>query len=431
MTKRIYSWGRTEGQECNLRYPSSAEEVIKIIQNGKKVLPFGKGKSYGDACLNKEGQLISLKNISKILDLDQENGEIECEAGITLKQIQDLIIPLGWILPVVAGTQFITLGGAIANDIHGKNHLAVGSFGNSIKELTLLKSDGIYRVCSNDENDGLFKATVGGAGLTGFIVSAKIKLKAIKSNLLEINYRNFNSFEDFEELLDKNSKSEYAVSWFNCREGKNFRGLMQIANHSQSNEIIPSKKLVSLPIPSIKLINKTSKRIFSYLYYKKQSRLESLNYIDNYINFMHPLDRLHNWNKLYGNKGFYQFQCQLPPEISKEVFKVILAEINRSGEEPFLPVLKPLGEIQSLGILSFPKPGITMSVDFENKGFKTKKLFKKLTEITIDAGGRLYLAKDTLMDSKSFEKSYSNIEVFKTYRDPAISSSLSRRLMGY
>ena len=274
-------------------------------------------------------------------------------------------------------------------------------------------------------------ATLGGVGLTGFIVSAKIKLKSIKSNLLEINYKNFDTFEGFEELLSRNSKSEYAVSWFNCKGGKNFRGLMQIANHSLGNEIIPPKKSVTLPIPSIKLVNKTSKRIFNYLYYNKQSKLENHYHVDNFINFLHPLDRLNNWNKLYGDKGFYQFQCQLPHENSKEVFKIILAEIDKSRQEPFLPVLKPLGEIESLGILSFAKPGITVSVDFENKGSKTKKLFKKLTEITIDAGGRLYLAKDILMDPISFEKSYSNIEVFKTYRDPAISSSLSRRLMGY
>jgi hypothetical protein len=431
MYKKVYSWGRTEGQECSLRYPASVEEILKHIENGKKVLPFGKGKSYGDSCLNKDGQLISLEKISKMLNFDQEKGEIECEAGIILKRIQDLIMPSGWILPVVPGTQFITLGGAISNDVHGKNHLVMGSFGNSIKELSLLRSNGTIKVCSNEKNNELFRATIGGVGLTGFILSAKIKLKAIKSNLLEINYKKFYSYENFEELCNQDPNSEYVVSWLNCREGRNFRGLMKIANHSASNEDIKIKPSLRLPVPSIRFINRTSKKIFSYIYYQKQKQLVNLKQIDNYTNFMYPLDRVNNWNKLYGNKGFYQFQCHLPSESSRETFEVILSEINQSGEEPFLAVLKPFGEIRSLGMLSFPKPGVTFSVDFGNNGFITRKLFQKLTDITIDAGGRLYLAKDNMMDLKSFEKSYSSIEDFSKYRDPAISSSLSRRLMGY
>lgn len=432
MKKKIESWGGTLNSISEFKCPSSSEEILKSIDPSLKVLPYGLGKSYGDTCLNSSGQIFSLKNISSVIDFDEERGIIDCQAGISLEKIQTLIMPKGWILPVISGTKFITLGGAIANDIHGKNHNLEGSFGNFIQEISLLKTDGILLRANSKQNSELFKATIGGIGLTGFIISAKIKLKKIKNNLLDINKKIFFSYDHFQELISLKSNSDYIVSSINCKLDNKFRGVLQFASHSEATfKKIKTKKTLNVPLPKVKIVNKTTKTIFNYFYFNRKFKFTKSNSVDTFENFTHPLDRIKNWNKFYGSKGFYQFQCRLPHYSASNTLRKILLEINKTNQVPFLPVLKVLKVSKKIGHLSFSEEGITFSVDFENRGKDTIKLYKKLSRLIVEAGGRLYLAKDCLMSKKDFEESYPEVRNFDLQRDKGISSSMSKRLLGY
>ena len=431
MKSKIQSWGGVQKGKYTLSNPCSNLEIINEFSSNNNLLPFGMGKSYGDVCLNSNGKLISLSKFSKILNSDFKNGIIHCQSGITLKAIQDYIIPNGWMLPVAPGTQYISLGGAIANDVHGKNHFLNGSFGNHVSEITIQRSDESERICSIDKDEQLFRATIGGVGLTGIIVSAQLKLVRFDSFNIKVKHKNFDSLEGFKELALQNTSQDFSVSWINCKLGSKFKGVMQLGSYYKSEETIRFKKTLNLPLPKIKLINAQSKIVFNNLYSFYNRRLKNKVIIENHQNFMHPLDRVKNWNRLYGKSGFFQFQCHLPPETFIEAMKSILKQINTSNLIPFLPVIKSFGVVKSIGLLSFPKPGITFSVDFENNGHESIKLIQELSDICVNAGGRIYLAKDCLMSEGNFRNSYPNFYKFKNYRDLKISSSMSRRLMGF
>ena len=430
MTTRVSSWGRLESPEHQV---IALNKVNKLpINLGGAGLPFGNGRSYGDVCLNPDGVLWTTRGLDRFMAFDAEQGLLTCEAGVLLRDIQRMAIPQGWMLPVTPGTQLITVGGAIANDIHGKNHHVLGSFGDHVQHVHLLRTDGQTIVCGPDHETYWLKATIGGMGLTGVIAQATLQLRRIEGPWLEAENVPFKQLSEFFQLADDSEAGwEHTVSWIDCLNNQG-RGVFMRGNHvaAQSGPK-PSGFDISVPlVPPISLVNKLSLRPFNLAYYQLQAR-KSQKALVHYEPFFHPLDNVRHWNRIYGPKGFYQYQSVVPRSVGKEAVAAMLQTIAAAGEGSFLAVLKTFGDRQSVGMMSFPMPGVTLALDFPNKGEKTLALLRNLDAIVREAGGRIYAAKDSRMPRDLFESGYPQWTEFVKYRDPGISSAMSRRLMGY
>ena len=434
--KRTYkSWG--------LHPKATNKDVIKLNwisdnPNFKEketyVLPYGLGRSYGDNCLNNDNTLIDTQNLSKYIEFDKENGILKCEAGLSFSEILKIIVPAGWFFPVTPGTKFVTVGGAIANDVHGKNHHTAGSFGNHVLSFELLRSDGNRYICSKEKNHELFKATIGGIGLTGLILLAEFKLKPIKNEFIDAETIKFNNIDEFFTLSKESSKNyEYIVSWIDCsRSKKPLRGHFFRGNHSmQSGEDLPKlKKSIRIPFPFTApsfLLNKITIKVANMVIYYSAFKKHSKG-LKHYDPFFYPLDSILNWNKMYGKNGFFQYQCVVPMKENSKDIKQIIDKISKSGMGSFLVVFKTMGNIKSKGLLSFPREGVTLALDFPNRGQKTLDLLNDLDVLVKTAGGALYPCKDARMSSDMFQFSNPRLEEFKKYVDPKFSSSQWRRL---
>jgi len=429
----VESWGRMGRWPHELSYLTDRSVPLTSFGQDVMALAYGNGRSYGDVCLNSDGGLWLTTGLNKFISFNQDTGCISCESGVLLKDIQSLAIPRGWILPVTPGTQLLTVGGAIANDIHGKNHHEKGSFGNHVKRIKLLKTDGSSTQCSRDLEPELFSATIGGLGLTGVIVEVDIQLARVSGPWLETEIIPYTGIAEFLSLADSSEKSwEYTVSWIDCLSGKSARGIFMRANHSHNNYgDTPGQRELKMPLtPPFSLVNKLTLKPFNYLYRRLQESKAGAHYA-HYVSFFYPLDNLAGWNKMYGPRGFYQYQSVVPRHLGAEAVEVMLDEISRSGIGSFLAVLKTFGSPKPLGMLSFPEPGLTLALDFPNQGDKTLKLFDRLDVIVREAGGRLYPAKDARMSRSMFEAGYPRLNEFLAYRDAGISSAFSRRVMGY
>jgi FAD/FMN-containing dehydrogenase len=429
---KIQSWGRLEAAEHTVLPIHTREQALSVIPNSPSAIAHGMGRSYGDVCLNPHGTLWSTSQLDRLLNFDQTTGRLTCESGVLLKDIQTLMIPRGWMLPVTPGTQLITVGGAIANDIHGKNHHKMGSFGDHIVTLSLLRTDGQLIQCGPDHQLDWFAATIGGVGLTGFILSAQIQLRPVKGPWLNTESIPFQSIDRFFDLANASEQDwEHTVAWIDCMSGGEGRGIFMRANHSEDHsECKNIKRSLSMPIvPPISLVNRLSLPLFNTAYYHL-NRWKAGPSRQHYEPFFYPLDNIQHWNRMYGPAGFYQYQSIVPFHEAQSVTQEMLTTIKQSGEGSFLAVLKTFGERHGKGLLSFPRPGVSLALDFPNKGTRTVKLFEKLDSIVAQAGGRIYLAKDARMSRELFESGYPNHSAFQTFRDPGISSALSRRLMG-
>jgi FAD/FMN-containing dehydrogenase len=396
-------------------------------------ISFGMGRSYGDACLNAGGRVWDTTGLDHFLSFDPLTGILVCEPGVLLRDIQRCCLPQGWMLPVTPGTQMATVGGAIANDVHGKNHHVSGTFGEHVHRLKLLRTDGQIIVCSETENPEYFAATVGGIGLTGVIIEATLQLRKVIGPWLEtetIPYGNVREF--FALAAESESAWEYTVSWIDCLAGKGGRGLFMRANHASNvSGQEPNGRARSFPfVPPVSLVNKVSLRLFNNAYFYL-NRSKQASGVAHYQPFFYPLDNLQHWNRMYGPKGFYQYQSVVPSSLAPEVTQTMLDEIARSGQGSFLAVLKTFAERPAVGMLSFPKAGATLALDFPNHGEATEALFHRLDAIVLEAGGRIYLGKDARMPRSVFEAGYPRCEEFLRFRDSGISSEMSRRLMGY
>ncbi len=393
------------------------------------VLPFGNGRSYGDSCLNVGGALLQMRSLDRFISFDRATGVLACEAGVLLAEILDLVVPAGWFLPAVPGTCYVTVGGAIANDVHGKNHHQVGTFGCHVRRLELLRSNGDRLLCSPGDNPQMFAATVGGLGLTGVVTWAELQLRRIPGPRLDVETIRFANLDEFFKLSEESERTaEYTVSWIDCLgRGKHLgRGLFQRANHAAGPPASVRQLSVPFPLP-VSAINALSLRVFNTLYYRKQwSRLKRTS--EYYRSFFFPLDSILHWNRLYGPKGFYQYQCVIPAPAAREAIAALLDTIARSGQGSFLAVLKQFGTVTSPGMLSFPRPGVTLALDFPNKGARLERLFEKLDRIVSGAGGALYPAKDGRMPAELFRGGYPRLQEFSQYIDPACSSSFWRRV---
>ena len=406
-----------------------------FAKNSGDILPRGLGRSYGDVCLIEDGSLALTNQKKRIIDFDEENGSITCESGISINEILKFITPKGWFLPVVPGTSYVTIGGAVANDIHGKNHHNKGSFGNSVESFEILLSNGKVLNCSKNNNIELFNATIGGLGLTGLILSVKIQLIKISNQFIETGSIRFYSLDEFLEInREMEKKYEYTVAWvdFNPSNSYKLRGVYLYGNHSEDQNIKKSfssnKFKISVPFtPPVSLVNNLTLSLLNSFYFSinknKNTKLQS------YKSFFFPLDIIKNWNKAYGVKGFYQYQFVVPTKSAHSVINKVINEFQKANQRPALGVLKTFGDIESSGLLSFPEKGLTLAIDLQNKGKVTLELMNKLDEIILDFGGKLYAAKDCRMSASTFKKMYPQIESFKEYKDPRISSLFYKRVI--
>ncbi len=434
------SWGRYP-KVCHAGeiIPKSIDKVKDIINSvDLQILPRGQGRSYGDSCINEGGYLLSTKMLDKFHAFDNKTGILRCESGVTLDEILKVFVPKGWFLPITPGTKFVTVGGAIANDIHGKNHHKSGSFGNNVIRFELQRSDKTRLICSRNENADWFKATIGGLGLTGVILWAEFALKPILGPYLEVEYIKFGNLDEFSQISkDSEHNYEYTVSWLDCfSTGGIGRGIFMRGNHSYKIENNASRILHNNPKwktfpceapPS--LLSTPTVKAFNFFYYNKQIKKYQRKHI-HYNPFFYPLDGINRWNRMYGERGFLQWQCVVPATERNETIKSILKEISISGLGSFLVVLKEFGDIKSEGVLSFPLHGITLALDFPNTGRALFSLLDRLDEIVCNAKGRLYPAKDARMSSKTFRMSFPLFNQFVSYIDPKISSSFYRRVIG-
>lgn len=427
----VSSWGRLSDQLHDVVSLNDPRQIARLLASKTGGVAHGNGRSYGDVCLNPEGVLWHTIGLDHFITFDQGTGRLACEAGVLLRDIQRLVIPSGWILPVTPGTQLATVGGAIANDVHGKNHHALGSFGDHVQRIRLLRTDGQTIECGPQEQADWFAATVGGLGLTGIIVNAEIQLKRVAGPWLYTETVPYTDLDAFYHLADESEDGwEHTVSWIDCIAGGG-RGLFMRGNPANlAARPEPRRRKLTMPIvPPFSLVNRLSLRPFNTAYFNLK-KWRAGHALAHYESFFYPLDNLLEWNRMYGPKGFYQYQSVVPREVGQEATQAMLKAIARSGEGSFLAVLKTFGDRQPVGMLSFPRAGTTLALDFPNNGEGTQKLFERLDAIVREADGRIYLAKDARMPRELFEAGYSRLNEFMKYRDPGISSGLSRRLMG-
>lgn len=428
----VSSWGRLGAPLHRTVSLAERADAPRLIREGLPGLAHGMGRSYGDSCLNPGGTLWQTRSMSRMHAFDATTGRLTVEAGVLLRDIQRLMIPRGWCLPVTPGTQIVTVGGAIANDVHGKNHHRHGSFGDHVTRLTLARTDGETILCGPDQQPGWFAATVGGLGLTGVILEAELQLIPTPGPWVEAETLSYANLDEFFSLSDGSEAGwEHTVSWIDCITGGGGRGIFMRGNPvPRGNHPEPVAREKTMPFtPPVSAVNSLSLRAFNSAYFHL-NRWKAGRTVTHYEPFFYPLDNLHEWNRMYGPKGFFQYQSVVPRLGGREAVQAMLKAIAKSGNGSFLAVLKTFGERQPVGMLSFPMPGVTLALDFPNRGAGTLKLFETLDAIVREAKGRIYPAKDARMPKDLFVAGYPRLNDFVTYRDPGISSGLSRRLMG-
>ena len=411
----LMSWGMYPKIKNTVFKFDKKKTLRKIINEHDKLIPYGNGRSYGDSALS--SNIIHARPKDYFIDFNEETGLLHVQTGVLLSEILESFVPRGWFLKVTPGTKLITVGGAIASDIHGKNHHVEGCFSECIKEFKIMLADGEVVTCSKEATPNLFKATCGGQGLTGIILDAKIYLKKINSQYIDqttIKTKNLKeTFEAFEEYQDK----PYSVAWIDClaKGDKIGKCLLMVGDFRDDGKLdykVKKQKNIPFNFPSFTL-NNWSVRVFNWLYYGKVKQSISKQTVD-IDTFFYPLDTIGHWNRIYGKNGFTQYQFILPKETSYEGLEEILTTISKSGKGSFLAVLKLYGKAND-NYLSFPMEGYSLALDFKiEKGLFD--LLDKLDEIVVKYKGRIYLAKDVRVSKEVFEKGYPQIETFRQYR---------------
>jgi FAD/FMN-containing dehydrogenase len=407
--------------------------VHKVIDDHTTSLPYGNGRSYGDSCMAASDQVLHMRSLDRFIKADWRTGMIRVEAGMTLAQVLAAAIPNGWFLPVTPGTQFATVGGAIANDVHGKNHHLRGTFGNHVRRFGLLRHGETAMICSPMENPGLFAATVGGLGLTGVVNWADLQLMQIRCSQIDSSVVRFANLAEFFRLsTELDHQHEYSVAWVDClaKGADTGRGVFIVGDHARygSLEVEHGSRLKMPLTPPVSLINNLSLRAFNSLYWRAHPGTPTLRR-SAYEPFFYPLDRILNWNRIYGRKGFQQYQCVIPEASAEPAMGELLRAIAESGQGSFLAVLKRCGDIASPGLLSFPMLGTSLALDFPNSSDLQHVLFPRLDAIVRTAGGRLYPAKDAHMSGSDFRQAYPAWERLEALRDPSLMSRFWKRVI--
>ncbi len=430
MTDAGRSWGRHPAATQRIVAPAQPDAVLDV--GDQHWLPYGNGRSYGDSCLNDGGTLVHTRWMDNFAGFDRGSGVLRCEAGVQLADILAVAVPRGWFLPVTPGTRFVTVGGAIANDVHGKNHHRRGTFGEHVRGFELRRSDGTRLWCSRDENADWFAATVGGLGLTGLVTRVELALRPIAGPWLETETRRFGHLRDFFALsAAADARNEYTVAWIDCTaRGESLgRGIFTSADHANGGPMRgPRTTRRTMPLtPPVSLVNKASVRAFNALYFHRGRDAHA---IGHYEPFFYPLDAIAEWNRIYGPRGFLQYQCVVPPASAQDAVAELLARIQAAGAGSFLAVLKQFGDRPPVGMLSFPRAGTTLALDFPiDRDGKVFALLDALDGVVAQAGGAVYPAKDARMSGANFRRAFPSWEQFQAYVDPRISSSFWRRVM--
>lgn len=404
--KNVTNWGKYPVVKTNFHVTSDLKEIEKIIKKSTSIIARGNGRSYGDNSLNSDNILSTLR-LNKFLSFDREKGVFECESGVILSDILDVIVPDGYFLPVTPGTKLITVGGAIGANVHGKNNHSEGCFGDYLVNFNIITQDGEIKKCSREENSDLFWNTIGGMGLTGIIISAKFTLKRIQTAYIKQKVLKAENLEEIFKFFEECENWTYSVAWIDClQKGKRMgRSILMVGEHAtlselptqwKGNPLQPKKKFklnVPFDFPSF-ILNTWSVKAFNFLYYFKQRKKIVSNIVD-YDTFFYPLDAINNWNRIYGRNGFIQYQFIIPKKVGKEGMTEILKTIAKSGQGSFLAVLKLYKKGDLKAHNSFPIDGYSLALDFKiNK--KLSFLVKELDEIVEHYGGRIYLAKDSM-----------------------------------
>ena len=438
----IESWGRVISCLHQVSRPASPDLAACLVAapDVLSVLGYGCGRSYGDVSLNPDGRLVDCRGLDRFITFDRTTGVLACEAGVRLADILAVICRPeadgdGWFLPVTPGTRFVTVGGAIANDVHGKNHHRCGTFGRHILSFELARSDGARLTCTPDENPELFAATIGGMGLTGLVLRATLQLRRVPGLAMEAEDIRFGGLDEFFSLAaESDADWEYTAAWVDClAAGSRLgRGIFSRARHAPGHGSAPPSRSPRLTFPAVpprSLATPLSVRAFNAAYWRKlgpgRTRVRR---IGDYGPVLYPLDAIGGWNRVYGPLGFYQFQCAVPAAGGQEAIGELLRVAAAAGQGSMLTVLKVFGDQTSPGLMSFPMPGPTLALDFPNRGAATRTILGQLEEVTVAAGGRLYPAKDGVMTARSFQDGYPVLARFMASVDPKFSSALARRL---
>jgi FAD/FMN-containing dehydrogenase len=431
MAGPIENFGRTE-----VPLPRRAAEgsaVLAAFRDARPdapLLPFGNGRSYGDSCLIQHGTHADMRMMNRVLNFDRDTGEIEAEPGVLLGELLAILHGTGWFAPVVPGTQFVTLGGALANDIHGKNHHVTGTFGRHVPRFTLARSDGSLFACSAVENPELYGATIGGMGLTGIITRLTMKLARVPSHAVRQRNVAFRSLDGYFDAIDAEGDAhEYAVAWIDqLATGASFgRGVLMLGDHADEDLAArPGMKLAVPFQPPFNLLNGVSLKLFNIAFNAAKARKTEWHTTSAQA-FFFPLDSIAHWNRLYGPRGLYQHQSVLPPETARRAIPAMLKATHEAGEASFLTVLKKFGTVASPGLMSFPRPGHTLTLDFPNRGRRTLALLDKLDAIVTEAGGAVNPYKDARMSPAVFAASFPRWRDLEALRDPACLSDFWTR----
>jgi decaprenylphospho-beta-D-ribofuranose 2-oxidase len=425
----LSGWGRLPYEASQAARPERVSQLRAALAGEGSLIARGLGRSYGDCAVNEGGHVVMTERLDRILGFDAEIGEVVVEAGVSLRTLLDVFLPRGFLVPVCPGTAYVTVGGAIANDVHGKNHEKDGAFGAHVRWFDLMLPSGETLRVSRDSDAALFDATVGGIGLTGIIVAACLRLRRVASNALVVRERPVADLDALLAALGDDASAGYSVAWFDALAGGRSlgRGIVETATASPSGVDVQQRKPKALPVtPPPFVLNPLSVRAFN-LWYRSRVPASGRERLRDYDSFMFPLDAVLGWNRMYGKPGFRQFQCVVP---SAALVK-LLTRIQQSRAGSFLAVLKAMGPSDS-GVLSFPTPGHVVALDFPNKA-GIVELLGDLERITLDHGGRVYLAKDSCLTASGFAAMYPRLPALREVLervDPQarMASSMSRRL---
>ncbi len=444
-TALLTGWGRTAPTPAIVSPVHGDDDVLSVL-NGhspRGVLARGLARSYGDAAQNAGGLVLDMTAADRVLDVNLGNGEVEVEAGISLDRLMNLFVPMGFFVPVTAGTRYVTVGGAIAADIHGKNHHIAGSFSQHVRWLDLLTADGQVRRVGPEEDADLFWATAGGMGLTGVILRARVRMKPIESSRIVVDTDRTPDLDSLMTLLSETDHLyDYSVAWIDCvAKGRRMgRSVLTRGRFARRDEL-PSRQQadplhysgsVRLSVPDVfppGLLNGATVAAFNELWYRKSPKRKR-GQLQTIPTFFHPLDSVGGWNRIYGPRGFVQYQFTVPFG-QEQAMREALERISSSGHASFLAVLKRFGE-GNPGMLSYPSPGWTLALDVPVvRGLA--ELLDRLDELVVAAGGRIYLAKDSRVRPELFEHMYPELEHFRAVRkrvdpDGVFTSDLARRL---
>ena len=428
----LSGWGRYPKIKTKELTPQSESELLEILRHSESYIPRGNGRSYGDSAINKD-LTITMTRMNRLLQWNQDSGELVAESGVLIADIIDIFLPRGWFPYVTPGTKFVTLGGAIACDVHGKNHHKDGSFGNFVNWIEIFNNKNEVIRCSPNENSKLFHWTIGGMGLTGVIIRCSIQLKKVESGWIKQQTVVNNNLNETLQSFYEHKEATYSVAWIDClAKGKSFgRSILMLGEHAQKSEVeakptnYPKRKnkKITFPFdaPSF-LLNNFTVSVFNKLYFNLNKNKQS-SYVD-WDTYFYPLDSIGDWNRIYGKNGFFQFQCVLPRELSEQGYTKILSTIQSKSSGTFLAVLKDFGS--GNGHLSFPKEGLTLALDFKASQ-KNIEVGKELTDIVNSLGGSFYLAKDAIMNSSQFNNDFDKEEFLK-HRNVTIKSEQSTRI---